>query len=60
MIAAVQVTSSIQPGVVTFAHGYGHWATGAADTTIDGKIIKGDNEEAPDSTPMQPCGPIRT
>lgn len=42
MIALVQVSSSIQPGVVTFAHGYGHWATGATDTTIDGRIIKGD------------------
>ena len=42
MIAAVQVSPSIQPGVVTFAHGFGHWATGATDTTIDGKIIKGD------------------
>ena len=42
MIAKVQVSSTIQPGVVTFAHGYGHWATGAADTIIDGKLIKGD------------------
>ena len=42
MIAKVQVSSTIQPGVVTFAHGYGHWATGATDTIIDGKLIKGD------------------
>lgn len=42
MIAKVQVSSTIQPGVVTFAHGYGHWATGASDTIIDGKLIKGD------------------
>ncbi|MEI7637242.1 MAG: molybdopterin dinucleotide binding domain-containing protein, partial [Syntrophus sp. (in: bacteria)] len=42
IIAAVQVTPSIQPGVVTFAHGYGHWATGATDTVINGKVIKGD------------------
>jgi len=42
IIADVQVTPSIQPGVVTFAHGYGHWATGATDTVIDGKVVKGD------------------
>jgi len=42
MIAKVDVTPSIQPGVVSFVHGYGHWATGAADIVIDGKLIKGD------------------
>jgi tetrathionate reductase subunit A len=42
IIAHVQITPSIQPGVVTFVHGYGHWATGATDITIDGKQIKGD------------------
>ncbi len=42
IIANVELTQSIQPGVVTFVHGYGHWATGATDIVIDGKRIKGD------------------
>ena len=42
MIGQVKITQTIKPGVVTFNLGYGHWATGAADVTIDGKIIKGD------------------
>lgn len=36
------VTETIRPGVVSFALGFGHWATGATDVTIDGEVIKGD------------------
>lgn len=42
MIGKVQVTQTIKPGAITFTLGHGHWATGAADITVDGKVIKGD------------------
>ena len=42
MIGQVKVTQTIKPGIVTFNLGYGHWATGAGDVTIDGKVLKGD------------------
>jgi hypothetical protein len=32
--------------VASFVLGYGHWATGAVDLTIDGKRIKGDPRRA--------------
>ena len=38
MVGKVQVTETIRPGVVTFTLGHGHWATGAEDVTIDGKV----------------------
>jgi tetrathionate reductase subunit A len=40
------VTEAIRPGVVSFALGFGHWATGAADMMIDGETIKGDPRRA--------------
>ncbi|HWR73481.1 MAG TPA: molybdopterin dinucleotide binding domain-containing protein, partial [Nitrospirota bacterium] len=46
MIGKVMVTETIKPGVVTFTLGHGHWATGAADVTIDGAVIKGDPRRA--------------
>jgi anaerobic selenocysteine-containing dehydrogenase len=46
MIGKVMVTETIKPGVVTFTLGHGHWATGAADMTIDGKVVKGDPRRA--------------
>ena len=46
MIGKVMVTETIKPGVVTFTLGHGHWATGAADVTIDGKVVKGDPRRA--------------
>ena len=42
MIGRVQVTQTIKPGVITFTLGHGHWATGASDVVIDGKVVKGD------------------
>jgi tetrathionate reductase subunit A len=36
------VTEGIRPGVVAFPLGFGHWASGSADITINGKDIKGD------------------
>jgi anaerobic selenocysteine-containing dehydrogenase len=42
MIGKIKVTQTIKPGVITFTLGHGHWATGATDVVIDGKVIKGD------------------
>ncbi len=36
------VTQTVRPGVVSFALGFGHWATGASDVTIDRHVIKGE------------------
>ncbi|MDP2278582.1 MAG: molybdopterin-dependent oxidoreductase [Nitrospirota bacterium] len=46
MIGKVKVTETIMPGVITFTLGHGHWATGAVDVSIDGKVIKGDPRRA--------------
>ncbi|MFH0728576.1 MAG: molybdopterin-dependent oxidoreductase [Pseudomonadota bacterium] len=46
MIGRVMVTQAIRTGVVSFALGFGHWATGASDTIIDGETIKGDPRRA--------------
>ena len=40
------VTEGIRPGVVAFSLGHGHWAYGASDVTIDGKVVKGDKRRA--------------
>jgi anaerobic selenocysteine-containing dehydrogenase len=42
MIGKVKVIQGIRPGVVSFALGFGHWAVGASDVTIDGARILGD------------------
>ena len=36
------VTEGIRPGVVAFPLGFGHWANGSGDITINGKVVKGD------------------
>jgi tetrathionate reductase subunit A len=46
MIGKVMLTHTMRPGVVSFALGFGHWATGAADVYIDGAVIKGDARRA--------------
>ena len=42
MDGKVQVLEGLRPGVVGFNLGYGHWAYGANDVTIDGQVIHGD------------------
>lgn len=42
MIGHVTLTETMRPGVASFALGFGHWATGASDVTIDGSVIKGE------------------
>ncbi|MGC8780908.1 MAG: molybdopterin-dependent oxidoreductase [Anaerolineae bacterium] len=46
MIGRVKIVQGIRPGVVAFPLGFGHWANGARDITIDGKVIKGDPRRA--------------
>jgi tetrathionate reductase subunit A len=46
MVGKLIVTQTVRPGVVSFALGFGHWATGAADVTIDGHVIKGEPRRA--------------
>ena len=46
MIGKVVFTQTMRPGVTSFALGFGHWATGAADTTVDGHLIKGETRRA--------------
>lgn len=60
MAGKVKVSETIMPGAVTFTLCHGHWATGAADVTIDGKVVKGDSKRGTGSTRTQPCGSIRT
>lgn len=38
----VKVVEGMRPGVIAFALGFGHWAYGAQDVTIDGVTIAGD------------------
>ena len=42
MKGKIIVTENIRPGVISFVLGFGHWATGALDMTIDGETIHGD------------------
>ncbi|MEE9200696.1 MAG: molybdopterin dinucleotide binding domain-containing protein, partial [Candidatus Brocadiales bacterium] len=37
-----KLTEGLKPGVVNVSWHFGHWAYGAADTEIDGQVIKGD------------------
>ncbi|MES0337231.1 MAG: molybdopterin-dependent oxidoreductase [Candidatus Magnetobacterium sp. LHC-1] len=42
IVGKISVTEAIRPGVISFALGFGNWATGGSDCVIDGKLIKGD------------------
>jgi len=42
IVGRVKTTQGMRPGVIAFALGFGHWAYGACDLTIDGKTIPGD------------------
>jgi anaerobic selenocysteine-containing dehydrogenase len=46
MVGKAVISEGIRPGVVSFPLGFGHWASGSADVTIDGKLIKGDARRA--------------
>ena len=42
MVGTVKPTQTMRPGVISFALGFGHFATGSNDVTIDGVVIKGE------------------
>mgnify|MGYP001205409924 CR=1 FL=1 len=42
VIAKLHATQTIRPGIVSFALGFGHWATGSSDIEIDGHIVRGE------------------
>jgi anaerobic selenocysteine-containing dehydrogenase len=43
MVGKVVVTQTVRPGVISFALGFGHWATGASRFEIDGHVIEGED-----------------
>ena len=46
MIGKVHTTQGIRPGVIAFSLGFGHWSYGAADFTVNGQVIKGEERRA--------------
>ncbi len=42
MEGKVVLTQTVRPGVVSFALGFGHWATGAGDIEVDGVRVLGE------------------
>ena len=42
IVGKVKVTEGMRPGVIAFALGFGHWAYGSRDQSINGTLIKGD------------------
>jgi anaerobic selenocysteine-containing dehydrogenase len=46
IIGTLVVTEAIRPGVISFALGFGHWATGAEDVVVDGQVVRGDPRRA--------------
>jgi anaerobic selenocysteine-containing dehydrogenase len=46
MVGKIVPTQTMRPGVISFALGFGHWATGASDVVIDGHRIRGEARRA--------------
>ncbi|MBI4904908.1 MAG: molybdopterin-dependent oxidoreductase [Acidobacteria bacterium] len=46
LVGRLKVSDRIRNGVIAFDLGYGHWAYGASDQTIDGQLIHGDPRRA--------------
>jgi tetrathionate reductase subunit A len=42
MVGKVRTIEGIRPGVVAFSLGHGHWAYGAGDVEVDGRVIAAD------------------
>jgi anaerobic selenocysteine-containing dehydrogenase len=42
MVGKLKAIQGIRPGVVAFSLGFGHFAYGARDITVDGKVVKRD------------------
>jgi tetrathionate reductase subunit A len=46
MVGRVVLTETMRPGVISFALGFGQWASGSRDVTIDGQVIRGEARRA--------------
>lgn len=46
MTGRLKVVEGMRPGVVAFPLGYGHWASGARDMIVDGRVVKADPRRA--------------
>jgi anaerobic selenocysteine-containing dehydrogenase len=46
IVGRAKVIEGIRPGVVAFPLGWGHWASGARDITIDEQVIQGDSRRS--------------
>ena len=46
VVGKLKVVEGIRPGVISFSLGFGHWANGASDLTIDGVTIPADERRA--------------
>lgn len=46
MRGKIHLTETMRPGIVSFALGFGHWATGAVDIEVDGHLIQGEPRRA--------------
>jgi len=46
MEGAILPLEGLRPGTISFTLGYGHWAYGAGDITIDGEVLKSDPRRA--------------
>ncbi|MFQ5956572.1 MAG: molybdopterin-dependent oxidoreductase [Candidatus Brocadiales bacterium] len=42
----VKLTQGLKPGVVSVSWHFGHWAYGASDMSVDGKVVKGEERRA--------------
>lgn len=42
MVGEIKIVEGIRPGVVAVSWHFGHWGYGSSDTSIDGKVVKGD------------------
>lgn len=46
MTGKATIVEGLRPGVVAVPHGFGHWASGSSDITIDDQVVKGDSRRA--------------
>ena len=46
VVGKIKVVEGIRPGTIAFSLGFGQWANGARDISIDGEVIKGDHRRA--------------
>jgi tetrathionate reductase subunit A len=59
MAGKLMAIQGIRPGVVAFSLGHGHWAYGASDVRVDGRVIKGDPRRGAGLHGNAACASIR-